>query len=838
MAIKIGNKLPNYLNKLCFCSLLLLIFLVSCSPTRKLNSNEYLVNKVEVKNYKETGIAKENFEAFFKQRPNRRFLGKFDFYIWWYALFDNEKIQAKKDKRNLKYDRKNADKTKKYEKKNEKRVAEGKKPKQPKLKNKESSTLMENFRDIGEAPVLLDSQLTKQTRLQLSRYLFSKGYFNNKVTDSVTLSKNRKRANITYRLYTNLPYTINQVSFKVEDETLEPMLLSDTVHSKLKKDERYDLEKIQEEQRRITQFLLNRGFYFFESAYVDFRVDSNYNNRSVSIQVRVKKFMIPPVSGKDSVTYRNHTRYRIGNIYVIPETVVGNARFAKFTDTLSTRYEGMQFLLTKPMDYKQFVIVDNIEFRMGRYFSKDTAELTYKQLLGLGIFRNVTIQFLQSQDHQNELECYIICAPVLRQALTAETEGTNTSGNFGISGSLLYQNRNLFRGGELLEFKIEGSVLAQKSLNTVDSVSSSGKDPNRLFNTFQFGPEITFSIPRAYFPFSVLPFTKEMMPRTYLKTSLSFQSSLDYDRNIINVSYGFNYRSHKKLLRHDIIPIEVNAVKAVLTDSYEQELISYNDAFLLNSFQDHLTILMKYILTYTSKESIIAGRKTAYFARLNLQSAGNLLRQLFVLSGQEPDTAGSYRIGGIPFAQFLKADVDFRIYVPIRARSRVVYRIAGGVGVPFKNLTVLPYEQGFFSGGPNSVRAWRARTLGPGGYPDTSNSTLRYDKIGDILLEGNMEYRFHIIKSFNGALFVDAGNIWRLKPDESKPNGEFLWDSFIDQIAIGAGAGLRWDMNFFVLRLDFAIPIKDPKLPAGQRWTFDKKPFEYGIFNFGIGYPF
>lgn len=837
MAIKIGNKLPTYLNKICFCGPLLLLFLISCSPTRKLKSGEYLVNTVEIKNYKETEINKENFEAFFKQRPNRRFLGKFDFYIWWYTLFNNEKIQAKKDKRNLKYDRKNAEKTKKFEKKNEKRAAEGKAPKQPKLKNKESSTLWENIRDIGEAPVLLDSQLTKQTRLQLSRYLFSKGYFNNKVTDSVTLSKNGKRANLTYRLYTNLPYFLNKVSYKVEDETLEPMLLSDTVHSHLKKDERYDLEKIQEEQRRITQFLLNRGYYFFENAYVDFQVDSNYNDHTVSVQVRVKKFMIPPVSGKDSVTYRNHIRYKVGSIYIVPEAVIGNARFAKFTDTLPTRYEGTQFLLTKPMDYKQFVIVDNIEFRRGRYFSKDTAELTYKQLLGLGIFRNVTIQFLQSQNQADELECYIICAPVLRQALTAETEGTNTSGNFGISGSLVYQNRNLFRGGEVLEFKVEGSVLAQKSLNTVDSVSASGKDQNRLFNTFQFGPEVTFSIPRAYFPFSVLPFTKEMMPRTYLKTSLSFQSSLDYDRNIINVSYGFNYRSHKKLLRHDIIPIEVNAVKAVLTDSYEEELKSYNDAFLLNSFQDHLTILMKYILTYTSKESIIAGRKTAYFARFNLQSAGNLLRQLFVLSGQEPDTAGSYRIGGIPFAQFLKGDVDFRIYVPIHERSRMVYRIAGGVGVPFKNLTVLPYEQGFFSGGPNSVRAWRARTLGPGGY-DPSNSTLRYDKIGDILIEANMEYRFHIIKSFNGALFVDAGNIWRLKPDESKPNGEFLWNSFLDQIAIGAGAGLRWDMNFFVLRLDFAIPLKDPKLPAGQRWTFDKQPFEYGIFNFGIGYPF
>ena len=164
-------------------------------------------------------------------------------------------------------------------------------------------------------------------------------------------------------------------------------------------------------------------------------------------------------------------------------------------------------------------------------------------------------------------------------------------------------------------------------------------------------------------------------------------------------------------------------------------------------------------------------------------------------------------------------------------------RIAGGIAKPFTNLSVVPYEQSFFSGGPNSIRAWRARTLGPGGY-DPSNSTTRFDKIGDILLESNFEYRFHIINSFNGALFIDAGNIWRIEANDDKPNSEFLLNKFADQIAIGTGMGIRWDLNFFVLRLDLAVPIKDPKFAVGNRWTFDKKPFEYLVANFGIGYPF
>ena len=839
MGIKIRNKATPESILTCSYWLLLYLFLVGCSPTRKLLPNQHIVSKVDVINHKESGLPKENFEAFFKQRPNRRMFGKIDFYIWWYNLFNDEKIREKKAERNLKYDRKNAEKTKKYEIKNEKRLAKGKPPKKPKLKNKESFTLAESIRDIGEAPVFLDSSLTAQTKMQLSKYLFSKGFFNNRVRDSVYFYKNKKRVTVKYFLVPRPPYTINHISYSIEDESLLPLIYKDTSRCILKRGANYDLENIQNERKRISNYIINQGYYYFENAYVSFNVDSSYSNQTVSIQIKIKKFIQLPASSNDSLVYSNHTRYKIDNIYIITEQLVGNARSVKFKDTVYTKFAGTTFLVNHELDYKQFVIINNIDLHKGRYFNRDTAELSYKQLLGLGIFKNVTIQFFKSESNKDGLDCYIICSPVFKQAFTAETEATTTSGNYGINGSLLYQNRNLFKGGELLEFKIQGSVLAQKSLTSVDSsgTNANSANPNRIFNTFQLGPEVSFSIPRAFFPFSVIPFKKDMMPRTYIKTSLNYQLSLDYDRFIVNATYGFNYRSNQKRLRHDIIPIEISSVRATLTDSYEAELVALNDAFLLNSFQDHLTILMKYILTWTSKESILSGKKTSYFTRFNIQSAGNILRPLFQLSGKDTDTSGSYLIGGIPFAQFLKSDVDFRIYVPIRAKSRLVYRIAGGVGVPLKNLSVLPYEQGFFSGGPNSVRAWRARTLGPGGY-DPTDSPLRFDKIGDILLEGNVEYRFHIIKTFNGALFVDMGNVWRLRPDESKPEGEFKLATFADQIAIGAGVGLRWDMNFFVLRLDFAVPIKDPKLPAGQRWTFDKKPIEYGIFNFGIGYPF
>ena len=224
--------------------------------------------------------------------------------------------------------------------------------------------------------------------------------------------------------------------------------------------------------------------------------------------------------------------------------------------------------------------------------------------------------------------------------------------------------------------------------------------------------------------------------------------------------------------------------------------------------------------------------------KTTISSSGNILRGFYDATNQPKDTMGSYRIFNTPFSQFVKIELDYRFYFQMRKQSKLVYRFAGGIGKTLANLSVLPYEQSFFSGGPNGIRAWRARTLGPGGY-DPSNSTARYDKIGDFQLESNIEYRFHIFKSFYGAWFVDAGNVWTIRTDPNKLNGNFELNRFYKEIAIGSGLGIRYDFSFFVLRLDAAVRVRDPQYAENNRWTFDKKPLRSStILNFGIGYPF
>lgn len=804
----------------------------ACDPTRRLTEHQYLVDKVDVTNHKQTGILKEEFEAFYRQKPNRKLFHKFHVFVVWYNLFDNEKIAHRKIARNMKYDKINAERLRKNEAKNLQRKAKNKREKQVKLKDKDTPLLIESVRDIGEPAVVFDSAQSARTCVQLSKFLFSKGFFNNRVTDSIVFFKGTRKAHVLYRLQPGLPYRVSSISTEIQDTAFARMLKEHSTETLLHAGMQYNETILQAERQRITDLAANNGYYFFENAYISYDADTAFANHTLSLKMRVEQYSSGNGDQRDESSVTNHPKYKIKEVYIITEPTIGDVHRLYFKDTVVSSRKKLKFLLNAPLAYKRKIISMNTDLYPGQLYRRDTATQTYKQLLGLGLFR-VSIQFFPLPGKAHELECYIVLNPLQKQSLTAETEGTNTSGNLGVDGNILYQNRNLFKGAELLEVKLQAAVIAQKQFNA----ASDGTNLQSTFNTIQFGPEIRFSVPRAFFPFSLLPFKKNQEPRTYVKTSVNYQTRPQFSRNITNAEYGFTFKSQNKQFKHELVPFEVYMVRARLDKAFEADLKSYNDAFLLNSFQDHVTTLTKYGLSFTSKESTVNGKKTAYYARLNVQSSGNLLRQIYKVTNQTADSLGRYMINGIPFAQFIKTDFDLRIYVPVRNKSRLVYRVAAGIGKPLTNLSVLPYEQSFFSGGPNSVRAWRARTLGPGGY-DPSGSQTRFDKIGDMLLEGNIEYRFHVIRSFYGALFADAGNIWRLQPDPSKLNGEFKLNTFADQIAIGGGFGIRWDLTFFVLRLDLAMPLKDPKFAPGNRWKFKDRPYDYTVANFGIGYPF
>lgn len=824
-----------------FCVAAGLLFLVfSCNTTRHLKENEYLVSANKIIDHQKTKIPREEIEAFIRQKPNRKILFVFPFNLWLYNQVDQDKLAQKKEKRDARFDRINEKRIAKNTEKNEKRIKKGKPTKEPKLKSKDKPTFRESVLDVAEEPVLYDSAIAKQTSLQLKRFLFSKGYFYARVSDSVSYSKRKKKARVSYHIFPGKQYFLNNIKYNISDEELSYFIFGDTAHCKLKPGAHFDADVMQSERERITANLLNNGYYFFEPDYIYFDVDSGLAERKIDITISAKKFPMFANAQKDSISYVNHPRYYVNNIYIITENIKGSYKNEYFKDTV--RFEDFIFLTNEPLRYKKSILTHNIEFFKGQVFQKNLAEKSYKRILNLGLFRTVLIQYIKNERYNDQLDCYIVCQPLVKQAINVETEGTNTSGNLGIDGSILYQNKNLLKGAELVEFSLNGAIIAQKQFNEKKQTDlSTVQNVQKTFNTIQVGPSLRFSVPRAAFPFSLLPFKKDAFPRTYINTSLNYQARPEFNRTITTINYGFGFRSHKSKLKHDLIPVEIYMVKAKLESGFKQDLININDFFLLNSFQDHITTMSKYTVTYNNQQisnGVNTSKKAVSFVKVNLASSGNILRGLFEATGQKQDTLGRYLIFNTPFAQFVKMDIDYRLYIPIRKKNRVVYRTALGIGRPLKNLNVLPYEQSYFSGGPNSVRAWRARTLGPGGYAQPADVTAKYDKIGDLLIEGNFEYRFHIFRSFFGAIFADAGNIWLLNRDSRKPNGDFVLDRFYKEFAMGSGLGLRWDLSFFVLRLDAAVPIADPSYPEGQRWVIDKKPLKRTTLNFGIGYPF
>jgi len=823
------------------------------SLTKFIKGNQYVVAYVEIKDKEKAKLNKDEILMYVKQKPNSMVLSNIPFNAWLYFQIDTQKLREAKEKRNLKYDEINKKRIEKAEKRNQKRIAKGKKPIEPKLKDKDKPTWRERLREIAEEPVIYDSILTKQSVEQIKKYLQTKGYFYAEVKDKVIFNPAFKTAYVTYEIYAGKRKFISDIKYEISDSTILKLIKKDSINSFLKPGIPFDLDILKKERERISDMLQNNGYYYFAPEFIQYDADSISHPPGIDITMHLNLFPTHANEESDSLIFVPHPRFKLKKIFFISESFEGNYKNQYFKDT--TKINDINFLHNNPLLFNPYSIASQIKFHSNDIFNRDIAEETYRRLINVGIFRSVLIQFDEINERDSlgfkYLNVYIVTQPIKKQFIAIETEGTNTSGNLGIDGSFIYNHRSLFGGGERFDLRITGAFIAQKQLyistrglsqTSFDNITDinnitniSANDIKNTFNTFQIGTDLKISIPREFFPFSLIKFKKDAA-RTYFNVSTNYQSRIEFSRTISDLSYGFQFYSLNHKFKFDFLPAEVYFVDAYLSPTFKSNLLAIKDYMLLNSFITHITTDIKATITYNTGIFDNKTNRIQHYLRVSVTSAGILLRELSPLLNLKKDSIGRYLILNVPFAHFIKSDADYRVYVPVYKKSKLVYRIAGGIGIPLKNLNILPYEQSFFAGGPNSVRAWRSRTIGPGAYMPIDNA--RYDKIGDILIEGNIEYRFNIIGSYNGALFADAGNIWLLKPNSDKPGGEFNPVKFFNEFAVGAGLGFRWDFEYFILRLDWAMPIKDPKYPEGDRFMFNKKPLRQSIFNFGIGYPF
>jgi len=781
----------------------------------------------------------DDLQATLRQQPNRRVLGVFPFYLWAWNVPDPDK-----------FDERNLERGKKLEKLNAKRADKEKPPK----KFKPAGTWWRET--VGEPPVIYDSAAAKVSVQQIELYLLKHGWFDAEASFEMFPIKKRQ-GKVVYTISAKEPYTIRSLILNIPDEALTIYTeKSRSDRNTLQAGDQFNIEKLDAERELLNQYFRNRGYYDFNKELLYFNVDSSLSAHQVDLTLGIVPRKVPYPGDPDSLVTVPYKRYTIENITIIDKPYERNKPI--FTsDTLiieNYRLIDQNQLLVKPK-----ILAQNILFKPGEYYEIANITRTYRRLSTLPIVGATSIQFfpLTEEEDNTYLRSVISITPTSKQAIAFEANGTNRGGFLGISGSANYRNKNAFGSAELFAFNISGGVEAQQLLTQSESNNPgvAGIRNNTYFNTLEFGPEISLTFPTFLLPVKAERFAKSADPKTTIRANLSYQLRPDYERtrSFGAITYLWSESDRKKW---QVSPLEVSLIKIFRSPEFDAQLIEIGDPFLINSFQDHFIVDARVVYTYNTQPTGPA-KKNLYFYSASIETAGNALRGLYSLSNAQKNDQGSYEVSGIAFAQYIKTQHDFRYYRNHNEKMETAYRLIGGVGVPLANLNVLPFEKSFFGGGANDIRAWQARTLGPGSYRDPQRN---FDKIGDILLEANVEYRFALIDVVEAAFFLDAGNIWTINSDPARPGADFEFDRFVSEIAFGTGTGVRLNFDFFIIRLDLGLQIKDPSLDRGERWLFQSKeayndyidnlnadrPSDSQLnyyrwrwnLNLGIGYPF
>ncbi len=811
--------------------LFIIILLNSCSIIKTVPEGKYLLTKYKI-NVDNKNFNTDDLHYYVKPKPNRKILLFYSFHLRAYNFGERmyDPINRKTERSERRIERK----------KERKRTVDNKKE-EKRRKRSFKRWLQET---VGEPPVILDTLLVENTERQLKIYLNSIGFFNAEVSSKTDYYK-KKKARVNYNIITNEAYTINKISYSIkEDPMLKAFIYANKNECLLKKGDNFNVDLIEDERDRITEMLKNRGYYDFSKKYIIFNIDTTIGNHQLDINIAIHQIKTNLVEFPDSVSFTNHKRSKIKNIYIYPEF--------KPIISDSIRHDTMRVIITDPagklpestyyflytsdkLKIKPKTITQSIYIISDQHFKLIDIEQTQKSLAELGIFKYINIKFektpqdsLQQLSQVDFLDCKICLSRTKIGAINLETEGTNTGNDLGIAGNIIYSNKNLFRGGEIFKIKLSSAIEIQQTKEII--TDEENIIPVLPFNTFTAGLQASVDIPRFLIPIKQERFPKYFKPKTNLMSGFNFERRPNYTRIIGNTTFGYRWKPSVKT-QHIFNPAEINIIKISPDSTFEAKINDLSPG-LRSSYRDHLITGLGYSFIASNQSD---KKRNFNYLRANIKTAGNGLRIGNIIFNSAK-TNKRYRIFDIMYAQFIKTDIDYRFYHTIRKNEKIVFRIATGFGFSYGNSFYLPFEEAFSIGGSNSIRAWQFRTLGPGSYSDDEKDN--FDKSGDIIFETNLEYRFPIISVVEGALYIDAGNIWTLDSIEQFSGGQFKTDEFINEIAVGTGLGLRLNFGFFIIRLDSGIKIFDPSFPKGSRYVLNKVMLNNMNYNIGIGYPF
>lgn len=667
---------------------------------------------------------------------------------------------------------------------------------------------------FGQPPVLLSSVNLLNNDQVLNSHLVNKGYFHARVKGDTSVKG--KKASALYTIRTGDQYLVQQVQFRGDSSVLQQRVREAMSGTLLKKNDPFDLDVITAERLRIDNHLKENGFYFFSPEFLLVKADTTVGNNKVDLFMTVK----PTVPDEAKKVYRINDVWIFTGFNLQP----GQMDTSKAGATL---YEGY-YVVDRRHTYKPKLFQQAMTFDSGDVYNRTDQNASISRLISMNIFKFVKNRFEVVNSDSGLLNAYYYLTRLPKKSLRLEVNGNTKSNNLtGSNVTLSWRSRNALRGGETFAVKASAGF----------EVQYSGQFQG--FNTYRFGLEPSLSFPRFLVPFVNFNTKGGFLPRTTITLGYDIlERQKLYSLNSFRTSYGFNWKESLQK-EHELNPIAITYVQPMnVTAEYYDS--AKNNPTLYKAIDTQFILGSNYTYTYTN----VINYKPAngFYLNANIDLSGNVAGLITGANISKGDTA---KLFGKQFSQYTRLQGDYRYYRKVGTNSVWANRIFAGIGIPYGNSRSLPYIKQFFSGGNNSIRAFRSRTVGPGTFQSPQVNGSLAEQPGDIKFEMNTELRFPLARSvLQGAVFVDAGNVWLFNDDPNKPGAKFT-SNFLSELAAGSGVGIRFDLTFLILRFDLAFPIRKPWLDPGKRWVLNQVKFgdsewrkDNLIFNLAIGYPF
>lgn len=681
------------------------------------------------------------------------------------------------------------------------------------LSNSKNEGWNEFAKKIGQAPVEFDYEAVENSVKNIKNHTQSLGYYDAVVTDTILYKK--RTATVIYTIVPGERFRLSNIEYNISDSRIKDIVLQDSTNSKLKADLFLSESTLLIEAERIATFLRENGYYNFTNNYISFTSDTNKREKSANLVLYIRDY----TRNEDPKNSREHRLFKLNKILIQPDYDPAEKLSEHPIDYDTILYKnGLEIVYKNRLKIRPKFIEQINKIEPNSYYRLSNVTNTYNRFKDINLFTGTNIRFDEVEESKNFSEglvnCSIKLTPAKTQGYTLNLELSSNSNNlFGISPAISYFHKNLFKGGEWLNLSFMGNF--QININSLVRSTELGVSSSLSVPNFLLIPETSFTT---------------TVPRTDFKFLFNYQDRPEFTRSLISAAYGYSWKSKHKL-RFSLFPVQLSVVRLTnISTSFYQSL---ENPFIRNSYRNYFDLGAGFSLYYISDPNPKT-EKSVLYVRWNNDIAGNLL-SLFSSSFKK-DSTGSDLIGNTPYSQYFKTDITFGYNKKLSTRTSLAFRFNAGVGYAYGNSKSIPFEKLFYAGGANSLRGWQARSIGPG-YSQIDTTFSIPNQTGDIKIESNVEYRFPIFNKFEGALFVDAGNIWNIKRENTALSGNFSFNNFYKNIALNWGAGIRYDLSFVILRLDMGIIAYNP---SEKRWISPNmwfKPNSYSL-QFGVGYPF